>query len=340
MNPAFTKEKQGRFRPLLFLFGAAVSALLLGLIASLKWGAADVSWRVLYEAVTYQGSGKEHLYVQTLRLPRALTACLAGAQLALAGLLTQLLTRNPLASPHVFGINAGASLAVVACLALMPHMAPMGLVGAAFLGAAASSLLIWSMAGNGTGHAVRLALSGITVHFLFAALTEGLILLEQHSTDSILFWLAGSVSQAGWTEVRVLLPFSMLSGAALALLLPSFRLLLLEEEVAAGLGQRLLIVRGAGVVLVLLLSGSAVALCGPIGFVCLMVPHMARRLVGGRLGILAPFTALLGGALLVAADVASRWLSFPYESPVGIVTSALGAPFFIYLARRKGGAKA
>ncbi|ULL13073.1 iron ABC transporter permease [Paenibacillus sp. H1-7] len=331
-------EKQSRTWFLLFLFSLSFVLLAAGILFSLKWGQAQVSWRTLYEALTYQGQEKAHLYIQTLRLPRTLTACIVGILLALAGLLTQLVTKNPLASPHIFGINAGASLAVVFGLVVLSDLSLMGSIWLAFAGAAAGAMLVWSLAGSGHKQYVRLALAGITVHFLLSSLTEGMIILNQQSTDSMMFWLVGSVNQAGWPEVRVILPF--LAGGLLLLgfMLPSFRLLLIDDEVAAGLGQRVTVVRAVGMLLVIVMAGSSVAICGPIGFICLIVPHIARALVGSQLTVLAPLTALLGGILLVYSDLLSRLIAFPFESPVGIVTSVIGGPFFIYLARRKGGA--
>ncbi|MBP1964814.1 FecCD family ABC transporter permease [Paenibacillus aceris] len=332
-------EKQSQKWPLLFLFSAAALVMLIGVISSLKWGQAPVSWRTLFEAVTYQGSDKAHLYIQTLRLPRAIMACIVGMQLALAGMLTQLTTKNPLASPHIFGINAGASLAVVIGLAFLPHFGNFGLIGFAFVGAALSALLIWSLAGAGRGQYVRLALAGITIHFLMSSLTEGLIIMNQHATDSMIFWLVGSLNQAGWSDVRIILPFFIGGMVLFSLMLPAFKLLLLDDDIASGLGQRVNIVRGISIVLVIVLAGSAVALCGPIGFICLLVPHIARAMIGPNLNILGPMTALLGGILLVYADFLSRFIAFPFESPVGIVTAVIGAPYFIYLARKQGGAK-
>ncbi|MCY9663177.1 iron ABC transporter permease [Paenibacillus chondroitinus] len=332
-------EKQSQKWPLLFLFSAAVLVMLIGVICNLKWGQAYVSWRTLYVAVTYQGSDKAHLYIQTLRLPRAIMACIVGMQLALAGMLTQITTKNPLASPHIFGINAGAALAVVIGLVILPHFGNFGLIGFAFVGAALSALLIWSLAGAGRQQYVRLALAGITIHFLMSSLTEGFIIMNQHATDSMIFWLVGSLNQAGWSDVRIIFPFFVGGMALFRLMLPAFKLLLLDDDIAAGLGQRVNIVRGISIVLVLLLAGSAVALCGPIGFICLLVPHIARAMIGPNLHILGPMTALLGGILLVYADFLSRFIAFPFESPVGIVTAVIGAPYFIYLARKQGGAK-
>lgn len=337
MNPTY--EKQSRKWPLLFLFSTTILIMMMGVICSLKWGQTQVSWRTLLEALAYQGNDKAHLYIQTLRLPRAIMACIVGMQLALAGLLTQLTTKNPLASPHIFGINAGAALAVVVGLVALPHFGNIGLIGFAFVGAALSALLIWSLAGTGRQQYVRLALAGITIHFLMSSLTEGFIIMNQHATDSMIFWLVGSLNQAAWTEVRIILPFFVGGMVLFSFMLPSFKLLLMDDDIAAGLGQRVNLVRGISILLVILLAGSAVALCGPIGFVCLLVPHMARAMVGPNLTILGPFTALLGGILLLYADFLSRFIAFPFESPVGIVTSAIGAPYFIYLARKQGGAR-
>lgn len=338
MDKSHILEKQSRSGFLLFLFFVSAVFLAAGLLLSLKWGQAQVSWRTLFEALTFDKQDKAHLYIQTLRLPRTLTACLVGMLLALAGLLTQLVTKNPLASPHVFGINAGASFAVVLGLVVSANMTLMGSIWLAFAGAAAGALLVWSLTGSGHKQYVRVALAGITVHFLLSSLTEGLIILNQYSTESMMFWLVGSVNHAGWPEVRVVLPFFAGGLLLFALMLPSFRLLLIDDEIAAGLGQRVTVVRAIGMAIVIVMAGSSVAICGPIGFVCLIVPHIARALVGSRLTVLAPLTALLGGALLVYSDLLSRMIAFPFESPVGIVTAAIGGPFFIYLARRKGGA--
>jgi len=281
ITPAF--RKQSRTRSLLFLFSVTAVLLVIGLINSLKWGQAPVTWQTLYEAVTYQGHDKSHLYIQTLRLPRAIMAGITGAQLALAGLLTQLATKNPLASPHIFGIKEGAALAGVFGLIAVPNFTHLEGIAFAFFGAAFGALLVWSLSGGGTGSKtyVRLALAGITIHFLLSSLTEGLIIFNQQATDSMIFWLVGSLSQVTWPDVQLILPFFIVRMLLLGLMIPSLRLLLVDDEVAAGLGQRIAIVRGISMMLVILLAGSAVALCGPIGFVCLIVPHIARALAGG-----------------------------------------------------------
>lgn len=332
-------EKLNRKWYLIFLFSTSLTLLVIGIIFSLKWGQAYVSWQTLWEALTYQGEDREHLYIQTVRLPRVLLALIVGIHLALAGLLTQLTTKNRLACPHIFGINAGAAFTVVLGLVVATNFSSLGSILFAFVGASGGALLVWSLAGPANQQYGRLALAGITIHFLLSSLTEGLIILNQYSTESMIFWLVGSLSQAVWKDILIILPFFIGGLFVFSIMLPSFRLLIMDDDVAAGLGQRVTAVRAVGVILVIVLAGSAVALCGPIGFIGLIVPHIARALVGYSLPLLAPLTAILGAMMLVYADFISRFIALPYESPVGIVTSAIGAPFFIYLACKQGGSK-
>ncbi|MNO21296.1 putative siderophore transport system permease protein YfiZ precursor [compost metagenome] len=336
MNP---DSKQNRMPVLLLLFSGGAVLLVLCFLLSLKIGPSVIGWHTIFEAVFNPGAdSKEHLYIRTLRLPRAIVSTIVGAQLALAGLLTQLSTKNPLASPHVFGINAGASLAVVIGLLFLPTSTLLSSIGLAFAGAVAGAMVIWFLAGSGPQQHITLALAGITVHFLFASLTEGAMILDHYSTESMVSWLVGSVNHAGWQHVRLLVPLVSAGLILLVCLLPSLRVLVLDDEVAIGLGTKLNAVRAASMLLVVLFAGSAVAVCGPIGFVCLIVPHMARAMTNGsNLKVLVPFTALLGSILLLSADVLSRWIAFPFESPVGIVTALVGAPAFLYLARRQRG---
>ncbi len=334
----YEQRKQKRHSFLLFLFSSMVSLLIIGFLLSLKWGQASVSWETVLQAVSFQGQQKEHLYIQTLRLPRTIMAIIIGCHMALAGLLTQNITRNPIASPHVFGINAGASLAVVVGLLIFTNFTLTASIYFAFMGAAVGAFLVFSLAGIRQKQHVQLVLAGIAIHFLLSSLTEGLIILNQQSTESMLFWLVGAIDQAGWLEVKTILPWTFIGVFLFLVMLPSFKLLVLDDEIATGLGQRILLIKLIGMLVVIILAGSAVAICGPIGFVGLLVPHIARSLAGNDMKILVPMTALLGSLLLLYADLISRLIAFPYESPVGIVTALIGGPFFIYLARKKGAA--
>lgn len=333
-NFALSKQKPKMF--LLLLFSLTLFFIIIGFFISLKWGQASISWFTVYEAITYQGQDKEHLYIQTLRMPRTITAFVIGIHMALAGLLTQIITRNPIASPHVLGINAGASLSVVIGLIMFSGLSLTASIYFAFIGAIFGALLVMLLAGIQQKQHIQLALAGIAIHFLLTSLTEGFIIMNEYSTDSMMFWLVGAVDQAGWIEVRTLLPWSVIGITTFMLMIPSFKLLLIDDDMAVGLGQRIMLVKIIGLLIVIMLAGSAVATCGPIGFVGLIVPHIARSFVGNKLAILVPLTGLLGGLLLIYADFFSRFIAYPYESPVGILTAVIGGPFFIYLARKKG----
>ncbi|RDB34256.1 iron ABC transporter permease [Exiguobacterium sp. RIT594] len=289
------------------------------------------------EAIREWSSGdlsKETLVLTTLRLPRLVLGLILGANLAVAGALMQAVTRNPLASPQVFGVNAGASLFVVLALLLFPALGTANLVYFAFLGAMIGGLLVFSFASVRGMTSLKLALVGMAIHLLLTSLTKGLILFNDRITN-VLYWLSGSISDSGWLEVRLIVPWSII-GLILALsLAKSLAIFQLGQDVAVGLGQNITRIRMLAAVAVVLLAGVTVAVAGAIGFIGLMVPHIVRRLVGEDYRYVLPVSALCGGLLLTSADVLARFIAYPYESPVGIVTALLGAPFFLYLAKRQ-----
>lgn len=180
---------------------------------------------------------------------------------------------------------------------------------------------------------VKLALAGMAVHFLLSSLTQGIIIFSEQAKD-VLYWLVGSINGKSWTHVMIILPWSI-SGLFIALLLSrSISILVLGESTAQGLGQQVNRIRILAGILVIILAGSSVAVAGPIGFVGLIVPHIVRRVLGGDYQRIIPFSALFGAILLVYADILARFIAYPFESPVGIVTAIIGAPFFLYLARK------
>ncbi len=289
------------------------------------------------EAVREWSSGnlsKETLVLTTLRLPRLLLGLLLGANLAVAGALMQAVTRNPLASPQVFGVNAGASLFVVLALLLFPALGTANLVYFAFFGAMIGGLLVFSFASVRGMTSLKLALVGMAIHLLLTSLTKGLILFNDRITN-VLYWLSGSISDSGWIEVRLILPWSIIGLILAFSLAKSLAIFQLGQDVAVGLGQNITRIRMLAAVAVVLLAGVTVAVAGAIGFIGLMVPHIVRRLVGEDYRYVLPISALCGGLLLTYADVLARFIAYPYESPVGIVTALLGAPFFLYLAKRQ-----
>ncbi len=289
------------------------------------------------EAIREWTSGdlsKETLVLTTLRLPRLLLGLVLGANLAVAGALMQAVTRNPLASPQVFGVNAGASLFVVLALLLFPALGTANLVYFAFLGAMIGGLLVFSFASVRGMTSLKLALVGMAIHLLLTSLTKGLILFNDRITN-VLYWLSGSISDSGWLEVRLIVPWSIIGLILAFSLAKSLAIFQLGQDVAVGLGQNITRIRMLAAVAVVLLAGVTVAVAGAIGFIGLMVPHIVRRLVGEDYRYVLPVSALCGGLLLTSADVLARFIAYPYESPVGIVTALLGAPFFLYLAKRQ-----
>ncbi|MFX4304672.1 iron ABC transporter permease [Exiguobacterium sp. A1_3_1] len=281
---------------------------------------------------------KAGLVLTNLRLPRLLLGLLLGANLAVAGAIMQAVTRNPLASPQVFGVNAGASFLVVLSLLIFPSLGTANLLYFAFAGALLGGVLVFSFASIRGMTALKLALVGMAIHLLLTSLTKGLILFNDRITN-VLYWLSGSLSDASWLELRIVLPWSLAGLILAASLAKSLAVFQLGQDVAVGLGQKVTRIRLLAGISVVLLAGVTVAVAGAIGFIGLMVPHITRRLVGEDYRIVLPVSAVIGGLLLTYADVLARFIAYPYESPVGIVTSLLGAPFFLLLARRqmKGG---
>ncbi|MBK5500029.1 FecCD family ABC transporter permease [Peribacillus sp. TH14] len=312
---------------------AGIVLLILGVITSISVGAADIDVAMVLKSFFEVDSSKEQTIIRTLRLPRALVGALVGANLAVAGALMQAITRNSLASPQVFGVNAGASFFIVTSFVFFPNLSSVSLVCIAFIGAAVGGMAVYSFASGGGMTQVKLALAGMAVHFFLSSLTQGMIIFNEQAKD-VLYWLVGSINGKTWTHVNVILPWS-LSGLFVAVLFSrSVSILVLGENMAQGLGQRVYRIRILAGILVIILAGSSVAVAGPVGFIGLIIPHIVRRLVGGDYRRIIPFSALFGALLLVYADILARFIAYPFESPVGIVTAIIGAPFFLYLAKR------
>ncbi|WP_232278036.1 FecCD family ABC transporter permease [Paenibacillus sp. 481] len=332
-----TEQHRSSRRPA-FLLTLLIGFILLffGLILNVSLGSSDISFAEVIKALLYLDHTKEMLIVQEIRLPRALVAILIGASLAVAGAIMQAITRNPLANPQVFGVNAGASLVVVASTILLPQLTQQQLVYSAFLGAALGGFLVYFISTGGDVKPARLAIAGMTVHFFLSSMTQGLILFNENTTDSVLYWLVGAIENRNWKHVEVLLPWSIVGLAAAFVLSRSFTMLSMGDDIARGLGGRVEVTRFVGGLLVIVLAGSSVSVAGPIGFVGLLIPHIVRLMVGVDYRYVLPCSALFGSVLLIYADIASRYIAYPYESPIGIVTAMLGTPFFLYLAHKGG----
>ncbi|RDT52378.1 iron ABC transporter permease [Escherichia coli] len=272
--------------------------------------------------------------IRTSRLPRTLLAMGVGAFLAVAGGLMQALTRNPLASPGLFGVNAGAALMIVLVGSFFAVISPWVTLWLAFTGA-----LVWfsSRISKGQLNPLRLVLAGIAITALCNAFTQAILVVDQETLDTMLFWLAGSLAGNDLAQLYPLLFPGVLLVVAACLFAGQMNVLNAGEEIARGLGLNIALVRLLASVLVVGLAGCAVALAGSIGFVGLIVPHIARQLFGSDLRQSLPASALLGALLLLVADIAARVVILPQEVPVGVMTALMGAPFFILLAQRRGG---
>ncbi|WP_110112718.1 iron ABC transporter permease [Bacillus sp. CGMCC 1.16541] len=319
------------------LIGGLV-ALFLSMGASISVGAADIDLMTVWQGVFYfNPEFTSHQIIQELRMPRAITAALVGAFLAISGAIMQGMTRNPLASPSIMGVTDGSAFAIALAFAFFPGTSYVGLMIWSFVGAGIGAGLVFTIGALSKGGLtpVKLALAGAAVGALLSSFSSAIAIHFQVAQD-ISFWYAGGLAGTKWMSVKLALPVAIV-GIALAIILSrSVTILSLGEDVAKGLGQRTVIVKILGTVVVLLLTGAAVSIAGSVGFIGLVIPHITRFLIGVDYRMIIPCSAVLGGLLLVWADIGARMINPPFETPVGAVTAIIGVPFFLYLARKEG----
>jgi iron complex transport system permease protein len=270
------------------------------------------------------------------RLPRTLLAMLAGAALGVSGAVMQGLTRNPLADPGLLGVNAGAALAVVIGIAWFGIQQASDYLWLAILGAGLSAVVVYLIASLGRGGAtpLRLALAGAVISAALSSLSTAIILPRADIGGLIQSWLIGGVGGATWAQITPALPF-LLSGLLICgLSARRLNLLALGDDMASGLGERVARVRVMAALGAILLCGGITAVCGPIAFVGLVVPHVCRLMAGSDYRWILPLSALAGALLLTSADILGRLIARPAELDVGIMTALVGAPFFIWIVRR------
>jgi iron complex transport system permease protein len=342
MPNSSSASRFGPSRPLLWLALGVLLTLAL-LVLGLRVGSYTTSYGFILSTFRhYNPADPAQLALVELRLPRLLLALLAGASLAVSGYLLQTLVTNPLADPYLLGTASGASLGAIASYVLVPSLTLVGVYlppVAALAGAFGATVLVVAL-GTRQGKILPapLLLAGVAVGALAAAMGSLLTFLAapEGSLRSVVFWAFGSFERAGWAVLPW--PAAVLAGSlvVLAFLQKDLNLLLLGEERAAALGLPVAARRWLLVGLAAALTGGVVALCGPVGFVGLLVPHLTRGLLGttGRYNLLG--CAVLGGAFLLACDLLARLLYPPAGLPVGLVTALFGVPFFVYLLRRKG----
>lgn len=316
--------------------GVTFIVLLLAVVSSIVFGAAELApadvWAAIFQ---FDPTSTEHLIIRTLRVPRAAVAALVGASLAVAGAIMQGLTRNPLGDPGILGINTGAALGVVAAVFFFDINSLSLYAMFAFAGALVTALAVYGIGSLGRGGPtpLNLTVTGAAVTALLSSLTTGILILNQRTLEEVRFWLAGSVAGRDLTLLLQVAPY-LLGGLLLAWALArQITTIALGEDVARGLGQNTGWTKALAALAVVLLAGGSVAVAGPIGFVGLVIPHVARFLAGLDYRWLLPYAALLGAAFLIWSDVAARMVLHPIELPVGVMTALIGGPFFVYLVR-------
>ncbi len=312
---------------------ATQSMLLLGLLclmsilANLCFGAVNLSLNEIWTGL-FIGS-EHHFMIHDYRLPRIILAILVGAMLASSGVLIQGVIRNPLASPDILGVSHGAGLAAVIVLLLLPTFSVQWLPLAALLGGLLAAAILALMCGRNMAP-VRLAMMGVALSALYASAIDFIILQQPKDINSALLWLTGSLWGRSWEQLAMLWPWLILTPLVLWLS-HALNLLTLGDERARSLGVNVSWVRGAALLVAVVWTSAAVSVCGPLSFLGLVAPHLARQLVGGRHQILLPTAMLIGALLLLLADLIARTIDPPIELPAGILTAIIGAPYFLYL---------
>jgi iron complex transport system permease protein len=316
---------------------AAVLALLIAVVLSLAVGARAVPPMTAVDALLHGGHSDDAEVVRQLRVPRTVIGLMVGAALALAGTVLQGITRNPIADPGILGISQGSSVGVVFAITFAGVHTLDGYVWFAFAGAAAASVAVYAVASRGRGGAtpVKLALGGAAINALLVAVTQGVLTTNAATLEDFRFWQVGSLTGREGSVAGEVWPF-LLAGTVLVLYVArGLDALALGDDVAVGLGQNVAAVRIVGGIGATLLVGAGVAAAGPIAFVGLAVPHIARAIVGTDHRWVLPMAALIGPVILLVSDVIGRIVFPPSEVPAGVMTALIGVPFLVALVRRK-----
>jgi len=315
----------------------AVALLVAVTLGSVLLGTLPVGLSDVVGALTGPPDSDVERAVRYIRIPRTATGLLAGTALGVAGAVMQGLTRNPLAGPGVLGVNAGAALAVVLAMVGLGITTAAGYVWFAFAGAAVAAVFVYLLGSLGLGGAtpVKLALAGSAFTALLGAITTMITLRDASTMDDFRYWVVGSLTRSDGEALTAVAPLIAVGVVVAAGLTRALNALALGDDLARSLGTRLWIDRTVGALAVVLLAGGATAIAGPIGFIGLVVPHVARMVAGPDYRWVLAWTAVLAPTLLLVADVLGRVLVRPEQLQVGIITGLAGAPFFLYLVRNR-----
>ncbi|MGG1598539.1 FecCD family ABC transporter permease [Paenibacillus naphthalenovorans] len=324
-----------------FLLGIAPVMIMLIMLLSIRYGAKSMDVSTVWNAFFHFDKGNvDHQIIMHSRVPRAAGALLIGAFLAISGAIMQGMTRNYLASPSIMGVTDGSAFAITLGMVLLPEASSMDLIVCSLIGSALGVGIVFGIASLLPGglSPVRMAIIGTIIGTFLSSVSAAVATYFQVS-QNISFWYNARLYQLDPTLIKLAIPFAVV-GIVMALCIsPSVTILSLGEEVSVGLGQRTLLVKAAATGAVVILTGISVALAGKIGFVGLLIPHIARFFVGVDYRRIIPCAGVLGGLFLGLCDILSRFLNYPFETPIGVLTALFGVPFFLYLIRKRGGGK-
>lgn len=311
--------------------------LIIIIFISLILGAAKTSIQDIFNALFTNQKNDQILILQEIRIPRIIGAILVGSALAVSGSIMQGVTRNPLAEPGLLGLTAGANLGVVLATILLPKTNYFSILIISFLGALLATLLVISI--NSIKKCgfepIYIILTGSAITTFLSAISEGIAIYFKISKQ-VSMWTSGGLIGTSWKELSVIIPF-ILVGIILALILArQLTVLSLSEEIAIGLGQKTTILKLGLFIVVILLTASSVALLGNIIFVGLMIPHLARSIVGHDYKHIIPVSIILGASFMLLTDLLARTIASPYEVPLIAVTSLIGLPFFLIIIQKVG----
>ncbi|MDA1559535.1 FecCD family ABC transporter permease [Bacillus cereus group sp. TH243-1LC] len=315
-----------------------IVCLIGSIFLAVAFGAKDIHLQTVWTAVfDYNPKLTQHQIIYELRLPRVIGAAIVGAAFAVAGAVMQGVTRNPLADAGVLGINAGAMFVVALSFAFFPHMPYSYLMIVSFIGAVLSAVLIFIIGSATSGGLtpMRLTIAGAVMAALLHSLSSGVAIYYDLSQD-LAFWYAGGVAGVKWEHLKFLVPIILITIVFATILGRSISLISMGDDVATNLGVKTNRTRILGMIIVVILAGVSVSAVGSIGFVGLVIPHIARKLVGVNYRLIIPMSAFLGAMLLVVADLGARTVNPPKELAIGIMVALVGVPFFLYIARKVG----
>ncbi|MWV44430.1 iron chelate uptake ABC transporter family permease subunit [Paenibacillus sp. HJL G12] len=323
------------------ILGIAPAAIVLLILASILYGAKNITASEIWNSIfAFNADNVDHQIIISSRLPRVVGALLIGAFLAVSGALMQGMTRNYLASPSIMGVSDGSVFAVTICMVFLPNTSPHLYITSSLIGSALGAGIVFGLAWcipHGLSP-VKLAIIGSIIGTFLSGTAHAIATYYQVS-QNISFWYNARLHQMDPELIRLSIPFAIV-GLTLALIISkSISALSLGEEVAKGLGIRTWLTKALAILAVVLLTGVSVALAGKVAFVGLIIPHIARFCSGSDYRWIIPVSGVLGGIFLALCDIVARFINYPFETPVGVVTALIGVPFFLYLIRTRGGAQ-